>query len=71
MTAERVTERDGRMFIAVSRRQIRCWIPIHHRLEPLIQQRLAQTKPSDRLVASPRGCRGLERFHNEWKRSSF
>jgi hypothetical protein len=55
MTAERVTERDGRMFIAVRRQKTNTLLdaPVHHRLEPLIQQRLAQAKPSDCLVASP------------------
>jgi integrase len=65
MTAERVTEREGRMFIAVRQQKTKTLldVPVHHRLEPLVRQRLAQTKPSDRLVASPHGL--------PWSRRNF
>lgn len=57
MTADRVSERDGRMFIAVrqSKTDTLLDIPVHVRLRPLLQQRLAEAKPDDRLVASPHG----------------
>ncbi len=65
MTAERVAERDGRMFIAVRQQKTNTLldIPVHHRLEPLLRQRLTQMKPSGRLVASPHGL--------PWSRRNF
>jgi integrase len=65
MTTDRVSERDGRMFIAVRQAKTGTLldVPVHSRLRPLLQQRLAESKPTSCLVASPHGL--------AWTRRNF
>lgn len=72
MTVDRVSERDGRMFIAVRQAKTGTLldIPIHSRLQPLIRQRLAEAAPGERLVASPRGLAWSRRnFSRGWDKA--
>ena len=65
MTTDRISEREGRMFIALRQAKTGALldIPVHQRLRPLLRQRLDQARPGDRLVASPTG--------RPWSRRNF
>ena len=69
MRRERVTERDGRLFIAVKQAKTTALIdvPVHARLAPLLRARLAEPLAGPWLVRSPTGKRWLRRnFSRAW-----
>jgi integrase len=69
MSTDHISERDGRMFIAVKQAKTSALldIPVHSRLRPLVEARLAAAKHGNRLGPSPRGLNWSRRnFSRAW-----
>lgn len=71
MHRDRVTERDGRMFIAVRQAKTNTLVdvPVHANLRPLLDDRLAEPTGGPLLVHSPKGLPWARRnFSRAWDR---
>lgn len=69
MTKGRISERDGRLYIALRQQKTQelLDVPVHSALAPLLRARMADTSGGLLLVASPRGLAwGRRNFNRTW-----